>query len=167
MMPPMLASRVVATVAFICYSAHAYSGSFADADVSSKGTFSLSHSQGDTKAMASISVRAPKRKEPARPIGNVNSLVKMNIALDGVGLSIPKECKRMLLDVNYIRLENVGALFRFWVQGGDGSEAYQVAFTFARTQPVKCRFLPDANDVAIEPMLSKKTLNALSKNIKK
>jgi hypothetical protein len=27
--------------------------------------------------------------------------------------------------------------------------------------------LPDANDVAIEPMLSKKTLNALSKNIKK
>ncbi len=163
----MLAKCVVATVAFIFYSAQAHRGSYADADVGSKGNFSLSHSKGDAKAMASISVRAPKMKEPGRPIGNFNSLVKMNIALDGVRLSIPKECKRMLLDVNYIRLENVGALFRFWVQGGDGSEAYQVAFTFARTQPVKCRFLPDANDVAIEPMLSKKTLNALSKNIKK
>ena len=163
----MLARRVVATVAFICYSAYVHSESFADADVGSKGTFSLSHSQGDTKAMASISVRAPKMKESARAIGNFNSLVTMNIALDGVRLPIPKECKRSLLDVNYIRLGNVGSLFRFWVQGGDGSEAYQVAFTFARTQAVKCRFLPDANDVAIEPMLSKKTLNALSKNIKK
>jgi hypothetical protein len=154
-------------IALMCYASYAYAGAFKEADVGQAGSYALSHSVYGAKGSVSITVTASKVRDKARPIGNVNSLAKLNITLNGTKLFIPKECKRQLLDVNYVRLENAASQFRFWVQGGDGSEGYQVAYTFASNQPVKCQFLPDVNEASFEPMVSQKTLQSISKGIKK
>jgi hypothetical protein len=152
-------------VLFGC-SSLAYATTFKESDIGRAGSFSLAHAARGSQASVLVTVTAPKEKDRTQPIGNVNSLVKLSITLNGTKLVVPKECQHKLLDINYIRLENTESLFRFWVQGGDGSEAYQVAFTFAPRQPVTCKFLPDATG-SIEPMMSQKTLKLLSKSTKK
>jgi hypothetical protein len=154
-------------VALICCAPYAYASAFKEADVGQTGSYALSHSIDGAKASVSITVIASKAKDKARPIGSFNSLAKLSITLSGRKLLIPKECKQQLLDVRYIRLENTVSRVQFWVQGGDGSESYQVAYTFAPNQPVKCQFLPDVNGAPFEPMVSQKTLQSISKGAKK
>ncbi len=154
-------------IVILCCAPFAYASAFKEADVGQAGSYALYHSIDGSKASVSVTVGASKAKDKTRPIGNFNSLAKLNITLNGAKLLLPKECRRQLLDVNYIRLENTALLFRFWIQGGDGSEGYQVAYTFASNRPVKCQFLPEANGVSFEPMVSQKTLQSISKDTKK
>ena len=154
-------------IAIACCTVLANGGSFAEADIGRRGSYRVSRSHGNDTASVSISVRPPKSIDAAKSVGNVNVLTRLSISLNGRALVVAGNCQRQLLDINYVRLQRSGAVFQFWIQGGDGAEAYQVAYTFARGQPIKCRFLPDGENTSIEPMLSRKTLSSLPKGIKR
>ncbi len=122
----------------------------AEADIKGNGTYLLAGKDLEV----SVHIGAPKARNETNPIGNINSLKGLKITLNGRIISIPKICSQNIADVSSVKLERVGSSFQFWVQGGDGAEAYQVVHAFSSSQPLKCRFLPDADDQSIEPLRS-------------
>lgn len=145
-----------ASLVIACGLSHSKANLLAEADIEQRGEYSLSGS----KVKVLISVYASKDKRLEKGIGNINGLQKIKITLNGKTVHIAEKCRRNILDVRYIRLEGSNSGFRFWMQGGDGSESYQVQYIFSGPHDLSCRFLPEAGEHSIVPMIGKKNLKA-------
>jgi hypothetical protein len=154
-------------VLFGAWCCAAKSASYSEADIAEKGKYILEHKHKANSAKVDVSVTKTKRQDPSQSIGNYNELRALKIEMNGEQLAMPRACRvHTLKDISYVRLDDDGKNIRFWIQGGDASEAYQVAFYLEEKQAVKCRFFPSKNQIAIEPMMSKKTLDSLKGKIK-
>ena len=133
---------------------------FEEADVQPRGTYRLKHLHiNQDYAIVKLRVVEPIKKVPEKPIGNYNRATLLTIFVNGKGLPVPSKCRIGLLDVNYVRLDSEDGMFRLRIQGGDGSEYYQIALLFSRRDPVKCVDLQQG----AEPLLSRKNIDRISK----